>query len=189
MSDIWTIGVPLADKVIRTLAVYAGLAVLLRLAGKRNLAQLNSFDLVVVLLLSSVVQNALIGPDLSVTGAFIGAAVLLGSNAAVVRFVHRFDWAVRAFEGGDVVLVKDGLFVDANLRSQGLRRADVETALRAQGAGGPLDVAAATLGPEGSIVVWLKPEEQSANKADIAAILGRLDTLERLIREADASAR
>ncbi len=188
MSDIWTIGVPVGDKVIRTLAVYVGLAVLLRLAGKRNLAQLNSFDLVVVLLLSSVVQNALIGPDLSVTGAFIGAAVLLAANAAVVRFVHRFDWAVRVFEGDDVALVRDGMFVDANLRSQGLRRADVETALRAQGADGPLDVAEATLGPGGSIVVWLKPEEQSANKGDVAAILGRLAALEHLIRERDAPA-
>ncbi len=189
MSDLWTLGVPVADKVVRTVAVYAGLAVLLRVAGKRNLAQLNSFDLVVVLLLSGVVANALIGPDDSLTGAFLGAVVLLGLNALVVRIVHRFDWAVRLFEGSDVPLVKDGEFVDRSLRSQGLRRADVETALRAQGADGPADVAEATLSPGGSIVVWLKPEEQSANRGDVATILARLDELERAVTDRVAGGR
>lgn len=178
MSDLWAIEIPAADKLIRTVVVYAGLAILLRVAGKRNLAQLNSFDLVVVLLLSNVVQNALIGPDNSLTGALLGAVVLLAVNAGVVRMVHRFDWAVRLFEGSDVALVKDGRFVDRSLRREGLRRADVETALRAQGADGPADVAEATLSPGGSIVVWLKPEEMSANRGDIAAINTRLDAIE-----------
>lgn len=179
MSDVWTLGVPAADKVIRTVVVYAGLALLLRLAGKRNLAQLNSFDLVVVLLLSNVVQNALIGPDNSVTGAFIGAVVLVGVNSLVVRLVNRSDRAVQLFEGDEVALVKDGRFVDDALRRQGLRRADVESALRAQGADGPQDVAEATLSAGGSIVVWLRPEEMSANRGDVATILQRLDELER----------
>lgn len=183
MSDLWALGIPAADKVVRTLLVYAGLALLLRLAGKRNLAQLNSFDLVVVLLLSNVVQNALIGADNSLTGALIGAVVLLAVNAAVVRIIHRFDWAVRLFEGTDVALVKDGQFVDRSLRRQGLRRGDVETALRAQGADGPMDVAEATLSPGGSIVVWLKPDEMSANRGDVAAIHSRLDSIERAVAD------
>jgi uncharacterized membrane protein YcaP (DUF421 family) len=178
MSDLWALGIPAAEKVIRTVAVYAGLALLLRLAGKRNLAQLNSFDLVVVLLLSSVVQNALIGPDDSLTGGLLGAGVLLAVNSIVVRIVHRSARAVRLFEGAEVALVRDGRFVDDALRRQGLRRADVETALRAQGADGPQDVAEATLGTGGSIVVWLRPEEMSANRGDVAAILARLDDLE-----------
>lgn len=181
MSELWTIGIPAADKVVRTVVVYAGLAVLLRVAGKRNLAQLNSFDLVVVLLLSNVVQNALIGPDNSLTGALLGAVVLLVVNAIVVRFIHRYDWAVRLFEGTDIALVKDGHFVDSALRRQGLRRADVETALRAQGADGPVDVAEATLSPGGSIVVWLKPEEMSANRGDVAAIDARLAAIEQAL--------
>src|SRR6266496_3407174 len=123
MSDLWVVGVPVAEKVIRTVAVYAGLALLVRLAGKRNLAQLNSFDLVVVLLLSSVVQNALIGPDDSVTGALLGASLLIAINAAVVRLIRRYDWAARVFEGTEVAIVKDGRFVDRALRRQGLRRA------------------------------------------------------------------
>src|SRR6266540_3198323 len=123
MSDLWTLGVPAAEKVVRTVLVYGGLAVLLRVAGKRNLAQLNSFDLVVVLLLSNVVQNAIIGPDDSLTGGLLGAVVLLGVNSLVVRIVDR------------------------SLRKEGLRRADVEAALRAQNAGGAMDVADATLSP------------------------------------------
>ena len=131
MSEVWSLGVPAGEKVLRTVVVYAALALLLRVAGKRNLAQLNSFDLVVVLLLSNVVQNALIGPDDSLTGGLLAAAVLLGTNALVVRAVSRSDRAVRLFEGQDVPLVKDGRFLDRSLRREGLRRADVEAALRA----------------------------------------------------------
>ena len=72
-DDLFTVGVPLAEKVLRTIAVYVGILVLLRLAGKRDLAQLNTFDLVVLLLLSNVVQNAVIGPDNSLLGGIIGA--------------------------------------------------------------------------------------------------------------------
>src|SRR3954453_22262308 len=157
VSEIWTLGVPAGEKVVRTVVVYGALALLLRVAGKRNLAQLNSFDLVVVLLLSNVVQNALIGPDDSVTGGLLAAVVLLGVNAVVVRAVSRSEGAVRLFEGEDVPLVKDGRFIERSLRREGLRRADVEAALRAQGADGAADVAdvadvaEASLSPGGSI--------------------------------------
>jgi uncharacterized membrane protein YcaP (DUF421 family) len=126
---------------------------------------------------------SLIGADNSLTGALIGAVVLLAVNAVVVRIIHRFDWAVRLFEGTDIDLVKDGQFVDRSLRRQGLRRGDVETALRAQGADGPMDVAEATLSPGGSIVVWLKPDEMSANRGDVAAIHSRLDSIERAVTD------
>jgi len=66
-TDLWQVQIPLVEKVLRTVLVYGGLALLLRLAGKRDLAQLNSFDLVVMLLLSNVVQNAVIGNDNSVS--------------------------------------------------------------------------------------------------------------------------
>jgi uncharacterized membrane protein YcaP (DUF421 family) len=181
MSDLWSLGIPATEKVIRTVTVYGGLAVLLRVAGKRNLAQLNSFDLVVVLLLSNVVQNAVIGPDNSLTGGLLGAVVLLGVNAVVVRMVNRSESAVRAFEGSDVPLVKDGRFLDDALRREGLRRADVEAALRAQNADGAPDVAEATLSPGGSIVVWLKPERMNATRADLAAVETRLAGIERAL--------
>lgn len=181
MSDVWTLDVPAGEKVLRTLAVYAALALLLRVAGKRNLAHLNSFDLVVVLLLSTVVQNALIGPDDSVSGGLLAAAVLVAANAVVVRLVSRSERAVRLFEGADVPLIRDGRFLDELLRREGLRRADVEAALRAQGADGAGDVAEAGLGPGGSIVVWLKPGRMSATRADIDTLHRRLDALDEAI--------
>src|SRR6476620_10700012 len=77
------------EKVVRTIAVYAFLLIGLRLAGKREMSQLNSFDLVVLLLLSNTVQNAVIGPDNSLTGGLLGGAVLLAINALVVRTLFR----------------------------------------------------------------------------------------------------
>src|SRR4051795_10057486 len=189
MSEVWSLGVPTGEKVLRTVAVYAALALLLRVAGKRNLAQLNSFDLVVVLLLSNVVQNALIGPDNSLTGGLLAAAVLLGTNALVVRAVSRSDRAVRLFEGQDVPLVRDGRFLDRSLRREGLRRADVEAALRAQGADGAGDLAEASLIPGGSIVVWLKDERMSVDRADLAALQRRLDAISRMLADLAESRR
>jgi uncharacterized membrane protein YcaP (DUF421 family) len=188
VSEIWSLGIPAGEKVVRTIAVYAALALLLRVAGKRNLAQLNSFDLVVVLLLSNVVQNAIIGPDDSLTGGLLGAVVLLGTNAVVVRVVSRSERAVRLFEGEDVPLVKDGRFLDRSLRMEGLRRADVEAALRAQGADGARDVAEASLSPGGSIVVWLKSQRTSATRGDIDAVHMRLDAIQQAIDRMAAEA-
>src|SRR3954468_9411501 len=110
MSELWTIGIPVVDKVVRTVLVYAGLAILLRLAGKRDLAQLNSFDLVVMLLLSNVVQNAVIGPDNSLAGVLFGPAVLGAVNAVVVRASAANPSVARLFEGTETVVVRDGRY-------------------------------------------------------------------------------
>ena len=189
MSEVWSLGIPAGEKVLRTVVVYAALALLLRVAGRRNLAQLNSFDLVVVLLLSNVVQNALIGPDNSLTGGLLAAAVLLGTNALVVRAVSRSDRAVRLFEGQDVPLVRDGRFLDRSLRREGLRRADVEAALRTQGGEGVGDVAEASLSPGGSIVVWLRPPRMGATRADVEALHRHLDAIHHAIAGAPVDGR
>src|SRR6266567_4166550 len=145
-SDMFNLGAPALEKVLRTVLVYGGLAVLLRLAGKRDLAQLNTFDLVVVLLLSNVVQNAIIGNDNSVSGGLLGAVVLVAVNAGWVRVVNRRPRLTRIFEGTPTMLVEDGK-VTGNLHRLGLRRADVATALRHQGAASIEEVAAASLEP------------------------------------------
>src|SRR3954447_21509773 len=98
-SDLFTMGVPILEKAIRTIGVYLGILLLLRLAGKRDMAQLNSFDFVVLLLLSNVVQNAVIGADNSLIGGLFGACVLVAVNAIVVRVTRRSDVAVRLLEG------------------------------------------------------------------------------------------
>src|SRR3954470_4020599 len=125
--------ISLLEKVVRTVVVYVGLAVLLRLVGKRDLAQLNSFDLVVLLLLSNVVQNAVIGPDDSLIGGLLGAATLVAINGLVVRSTSRNERLFQLFEGSPTVLVTDGRTNDAAIRDLGLRRPDVIVALRRQG--------------------------------------------------------
>jgi len=176
--ELLSLGIPVAEKLLRTVVVYFGIALALRLAGKRDLAQLNSFDLVVTLLLADVVQNAIIGPDNSLTGGLIGAAALLSLNAVVVRLVGRHDWAVRLFEGTSTPLVKDGRYIESALRREGLRKADIEVVLRQQNANGLHEVAEATLTPGGAIIVWLKPQEMGARRADIDALCCRVDELE-----------
>jgi uncharacterized membrane protein YcaP (DUF421 family) len=165
------------EKVVRTVAVYVVLAVLLRIAGKRDLAQLNAFDLVVMLLLSNVVQNAVIGPDNSLLGGVIGAAVLVGVNAGVVRLARSHDGFARLLEGRSTVLAHDGHWDTKALRHEGLRQADVDAALRRQGANSIRDVESLTIEPGGAIVTELREDLQSATRADIERLEAKLDRL------------
>src|SRR5881409_1693854 len=98
-ADMFHLGLPVLEKMLRPVLVYAFLVVGLRLAGKRELAQLNPFDLVVLLTLSNTVQNAIIGDDVSVTGGIIGATTLLLVNYLVVRFLYRHQELERLVEG------------------------------------------------------------------------------------------
>ena len=178
MHDLTHIDISVAEKAIRTVAVYLAIAVLLRIAGKRDLAQLNTFDLVVVLLLSNVVQNAVIGPDNSLLGGLLGAVILLAVNGVVVRLSFASGRFARVFEGTDTVVVKDGAYDEHALAQEGLRRADLMAALKKQGATDVSQVAKATLGAGGAIVVELKPEAAPATRADVAAIVAALTRLE-----------
>ncbi len=173
-SDLLSMGIPVSEKVVRTVVVYAGLALLLRVFGKRDLAQLNSFDLVVTLLLSNVVQNAVIGPDNSLVGGLLGALVLVAVNSLVVRSVNRSPAAIAVFEGRPTRLVRDGRLDERMLRRLGLRAADVEDALHRQGADSIDQVAEAVLEPGGTIVVRQNAIDQSATKGDLAAMERRL---------------
>jgi uncharacterized membrane protein YcaP (DUF421 family) len=176
-DDLFTMGIPTTEKAIRTVAVYLGLLILLRLAGKRDLAQLNSFDFVVLLLLSNVVQNAIIGEDNSLIGGLLGAAILVGGNSLLVRIVRRNDRAVRLFEGAPSVLVTDGQLDHEAIRRLGLREQDVIQAVRHQGANDVEEVKQATLEPGGSIVVELREDEENATKADVRRLESKLDAL------------
>ncbi len=181
--DLFALPIGIDEKVLRTVAVYFGIAILLRLAGKRDLAELNSFDLVVMLLLSNVVQNAIIGDDLTLTGGLIGAVVLIAVNAIVVRLTSWFEPLHRLLEGTPTVLASHGAFDKRTLARLGLRRGDIAAAVRRQGANDVGDLDQLTLEPGGALVADLKPELQPATKGDIAALLA---TVERLERRLDA---
>src|ERR1700739_2932422 len=110
-GDIFVVGAPIAEKVIRPVLVYIFLVVVLRIFGKRELAQLNPFDLVVLLSLSNTVQNAIIGNDNSLTGGLVGAFPLLAVNYTVVRFLFRHRRLDQIFEGRPTVLIEHGHIV------------------------------------------------------------------------------
>src|SRR5829696_7433263 len=98
LRDLLVVQIPVAEKVLRSVAVYLFLVLALRLAGKRELAQLNTLDLVVLLLLSNTVQNAIIGNDDSLLGGLLGAVVLLIVNYIVVRLGFRNPRLARTLE-------------------------------------------------------------------------------------------
>jgi uncharacterized membrane protein YcaP (DUF421 family) len=177
LDRLVTIGVPVSEKLLRTVVVYVAVLILLRLFGKRTAAQLNSFDLVVLLLLSNVVQNAIIGPDNSLLGGVIGAAVLVAVNDGVVRVFRRSERLDRAIEGTETRLVADGGFVTGELRRLGIRRSDLEVALRRQGAEHVRQVRTAELYPSGAIVVDLEREAHDASFADVERLERKLDQL------------
>src|SRR5579864_3743429 len=107
-DHLFRLPLPLIEKLLRPVIVYLALVVLLRVFGKRELAQLNPFDLVVLLSLSNTVQNAIIGDDNSITGGVIGAFGLLAINWLVVRTLYSSPRLTRVLEGRATVLVRDG---------------------------------------------------------------------------------
>jgi uncharacterized membrane protein YcaP (DUF421 family) len=174
-TDMFVLALPVAEKILRPVVVYFFLVVGLRLAGKRELAQLNPFDLVVLLTLSNTVQNAIIGDDNSVTGGVIGAATLLLVNYLVVRFLYRHEKLDRLVEGARTVLIENGKILKYNLAEEVLTHDELEAAAHRQGLGGLEEVERAVLEPSGTISFDAKkpvPEEQRHQE-----VLQRLDQM------------
>lgn len=165
------------EKVLRTVVVYLGIAILIRVAGKRLLAQMNSLDLVVVLLLSNVVQNAIIGPDNSVLGGLLGAVVLIGFNAVLDRVAAFNSFGRWLLFGRGTDLITDGEVDVAELARIGLNQSELDLALRRQGADDVSEVQRAALEPEGEIVVTLKPGERTATRDDLDRAVSELRAL------------
>lgn len=176
--------ISIAEKILRTVFVYALIAVLFRLTGKRGLASLNTFDFVVIFLLSNVVQNAIIGPDQSVLGGMIGAVTLVVVNVAVDRLITVSGAAARLFEGTATTVISDGHILDRAIRRLGMRSSEIEHAVRLQNADDVAQVESGNLDPNGQLVLTLKAAEQSATKGDIAELNARLERIERLLTPA-----
>jgi uncharacterized membrane protein YcaP (DUF421 family) len=132
-EDIWHLQVSAGEKVFRALLVYGFLVLALRLVGKRELGQTNTLDLVVLLLVANAVQNGIIGADNSVTGAFLGAAVLFVVNELVNRTTYTFPWVERALEGEPTPLIQDGKPVQKALRRAGISLSELRAIARRQG--------------------------------------------------------
>lgn len=173
--------IPVMEKILRTFLVYALIVVLLRLTGKRGLASLNTFDFIVIFLLSNVVQNAVIGNDQSLLGGAIGAITLVVVNVALNRWIVVSPTAARFFEGRSTTVISDGRILDRALRRLGMRRSEVEHAVRLQNADDVAQIEHGSLDPSGQLLLTLKPAEQNATKADIAELTDRLGRIEWLL--------
>ena len=176
--------IPLAEKILRTVLVYALIALLFRVAGKRGLASLNTFDFVVIFLLSNVVQNAVIGNDTSLTGGIVGAVTLVAINAVVTRAVASNARAARLFDGHATTVIREGHVIGRALRHLGLRRSELDHAVRMQNGDDINEVQRGSLEPGGQLVLTLKHADQGATKADIAEVTARLSRIEELLRSA-----
>lgn len=148
-----TLAIPAWDIVLRTAVIYLVILVGLRLAGKREIGQMTVFDLVVLLLLANAVQNAMVGPDTSLVGGLIAAAVLLVLNAVVARLRLRWPRLRRIVEGSPTLLVLHGEVIADHLRREGLDQETLEAALREHGVADLSDVEMAVLEIDGSISV------------------------------------
>jgi uncharacterized membrane protein YcaP (DUF421 family) len=183
--DMMVAGVPLAEKVIRTIAVYGFLVAGLRLFGKRELGQLNPLDFIVLLLLSNTVQNAIIGNDNSLAGGLIGALVLFIVNDVLVRYSYRYPRLRRIVEGRAEELVRDGHVMPSALARNLITREELQTAARKQGIEHFGDVSSARLEVSGAVSFLVKePTELHRLHADLVA---RLDAIERRLAAATPS--
>ena len=175
-NDMFVPGVPLLEKAIRTLVVYVAVLLGLKLAGKRELSQLNPFDLVVLLLLSNTVQNAIIGNDNSIVGGLFGAAVLLLTNHFLVRYLFK-SGRLDAVEGSPDVLVSGGKIMRERLDEEMITVSELEAAARRQGIKSIADVEECRLETGGALTFVPKlptPEDTQHNE-----VIKRLDAIER----------
>jgi len=183
IRDMFVLTLPIAEKVARPIIVYIALVVLLRIFGKRELAQLNPFDLVVLLSLSNTVQNAIIGDDNSVSGGIIGAFTLLGVNYVVVRFLFGHRRLDQIVEGKSAVLVKEGRVCKDQLAKELITVAELQTVVRRQGLEGIHEVETCVLEPGGGFVIKRKcPSDEDVKHAElvggIEALRSQLQRLE-----------
>lgn len=167
------------EKLLRTLVVYVFLLVGLRLGGKRELGMLNPFDLVVLLVLSNTLQNAIIGPDNSVLGGLIGAAALLFINYVVVRYLFSHPKLERYVEGNALILVRDGKLDRKALKRELITVDELKSRARQQGIDDISTVSCARIEVGGALTFVSKhpsPEEQWN-----AEVRTRLDRMERML--------
>ena len=181
--DIFVLGAPLAEKLLRPIIVYICLVALLRIFGKRELAQLNPFDLVVLLSLSNTVQNAIIGNDNSLSGGIVGAFTLLGINYLVVRFLFRHRRLDQLFEGKPTILVEHGHLVKHALARELLTRAELMTVLHRQGFDTLEEVERCVLEPGGTFYIHRKlPASDDVQHAEVIMRLNDMQSrLDRLL--------
>ena len=174
-KDMFVVSLPILEKILRPIVVYFFLVVMLRLSGKRELVQLNPFDLVVLLTLSNTVQNAIIGDDNSVSGGLIGATALLGINYLTVRFLYNHRKLDQLVEGKADVLIENGKIRPEHLHHELITSAQLEAAARKQGFASLAEVDQCILEPGGTLsFIGKKPDTEEKRHRELLSNLEQL---------------
>jgi uncharacterized membrane protein YcaP (DUF421 family) len=182
--DMFHLPLPLIEKILRPIVIYLCLIVFLRLFGKRELAQLNPFDLVVLLSLSNTVQNAIIGDDNSVTGGIVGAFSLLAINWVLMWVLYRAPKINTALEGKASTLITGGVVDEAELKRQALTHEDMVSVLNKNGYNELEDVDLCVLEPNGTFYIKGKsPTRDDVELGELLAGLERLSSEVKALRE------
>ena len=179
MHDIWkdmfVLAIPVLEKILRPVVIYAFLVISLRLSGKRELVQLNPFDLVVLLTLSNTVQNAIIGDDNTVLGGIIGATSLLVTNYLVVRFLYDHRKLDQVVEGRADVLIEDGKVRTHHLMKELITMPQLQAAAHKQGFSSLCEVEQCVLEPGGTLTfIGKKPATEDVRHQEL---LGKMESL------------
>jgi uncharacterized membrane protein YcaP (DUF421 family) len=175
LNDMFVLHLPLVEKILRPIVVYAFLIAGFRLSGKRELAQLNPFDLVVLLTISNTLQNSIIGDDNSVTGGIVGAATLLLMNYLVVRFLYGHPSVDRAVGGNPDLLIEAGIVKMDRLKAELITPNELLSAAHRQGFDSLEEVDRAILEPGGGIAFF--PKKPMPETERHQQVLARLDAL------------
>ncbi len=184
-KDMFVITLPILEKILRPVIVYFFLVVMLRLSGKRELVQLNPFDLVVLLTLSNTVQNAIIGDDNSVSGGLLGATSLVAINYLVIRFLYKHKKLDRIVEGNADVLIEGGRVRAQHLKSELITMAQLEAAARKQGFSSLAEVDQCILEPGGTLsFIGKKPDVEDRRHRELLERIDHLNSEVALLRGA-----
>jgi uncharacterized membrane protein YcaP (DUF421 family) len=151
------------EKILRAAAVYVFLLLAFRLTGKRQVGQLTPFDLIVLLIISNVLQNAAIGKDDSIGGGVLGAVTILGLNWAVTEVTFRSKRLRHILEAEPTMLIHNGRVLQANLKRERVSMDELLAALRRSGLVDPTEVRFAVLEDNGAISVV--PRRSASNDA------------------------
>ena len=158
--------VQILEKIVRPLVVYFFLLIAFRIAGKRELGQMTPFDLIVLLTISNVLQNAMIGPDNSLTGGIIGGLTLFIANGLIGRLTLYSPSIAALFEGKPTPLVENGRILTRNLRREVMTRSELERAIRKHGLDPESDmplIKRALLEQDGTVTMILKSENHQGH--------------------------
>ncbi len=150
--------ISIAEKIIRPVVVYAFLLIAFRLAGKRELGQMTPFDLIILLTISNVLQNAMIGNDNSLGGGLIGGLTLFTVNGLVSRLAARWDWLARLLEDQPTTLIENGRILEQNLRREVMTLEELQRSLRRHDLGWEdlVLIRRALLEADGSVTIQMK---------------------------------